>query len=209
MLNHFYPNHRNDVLAKVLGRSMSSINNAAHKWEFKKSDEFVKELTRRSWQKGNHENSIKHQFRKNHEPWNKGTKGLQIGGVQTQFKPGNVPHGTKYDGAISVRTDTSGHTYKYIRIKKSVWKLYHRHVWEQHHGPIPEKHVVVFKDGNWQNCDISNLECISTRENMLRNSVQRYPEEIKEVIRARAVLTRTINSIIHPKSQENGKEQND
>ena len=53
----------------------------------------------------------------------------------------------------------------------------HRVVWEQHHGPIPPKHVVRFKDGNTMNWDISNLEMISQTGKMECNTIQRVPAE--------------------------------
>ena len=40
------------------------------------------------------------------------------------------------------------------------WKRKSNVVWEQHHGKIPEGHVIVFLDSNSLNCDISNLECV-------------------------------------------------
>jgi hypothetical protein len=36
----------------------------------------------------------------------------------------------------------------------------HRHVWEDHHGPIPPKHDVHHIDRNTLNNAIDNLECI-------------------------------------------------
>jgi len=38
------------------------------------------------------------------------------------------------------------------------WVLYHRHVWEQANGPIPDNYCIRFKDGDKMNCNISNLE---------------------------------------------------
>lgn len=88
----------------------------------------------------------------------------------TQFKKGNEPHNTRSDGEISIRKDKSGLSYQYIRIKKAKWELLQRVIWEKHHGKIPAKHVVTFKDGNTMNCNIENLELLSMEENMLRNS---------------------------------------
>lgn len=96
----------------------------------------------------------------------------------TRFQSGQLPHNTKEDGVIVPRKDTTGRYYKYIRIAKSNWELYHRVVWKKHHGPIPENHVVVFKDSDSMNTNIENLELISMTENMLRNSTHHYPKEI-------------------------------
>ncbi len=87
----------------------------------------------------------------------------------TMFKKGNKPHNTKHDNAVSIRKDSSGYQYKYIRISEGNWKLLHRIVWEDANGPIPKDHLIVFKDKDALNCDISNLECISNTENLDRN----------------------------------------
>ena len=205
LLHHFYPRHTSQLLAKVLNRSESSIWNAAQKWDFRKDAEFIAELTRRNWQKGRHENSKKHFFTKEHKPWNKGMKGLQIGGKETQFKPGTQPPNTKYDGAITLRGTSKkigSEPYLYIRISKAKWKLLHRHVWEQHKGPIPKGHIITFKDGNFRNCNIENLECITMAENMKRNSFH-YGET--EEIQKLKKLTRDLSYYITKKSKKNGK----
>lgn len=97
----------------------------------------------------------------------------------TRFKKGHLPFNSKRDGTISIREDTrTGISYKYIRVKKNVWDLYHRHIWEQHYGKIPEDMIVVFKDGDSLNTALENLELITMSENMLRNSKHNYPKEI-------------------------------
>lgn len=42
--------------------------------------------------------------------------------------------------------------------------LLHRDIWEFYNGPIPDGYHVHHKDGNWDNNDISNLECIPASE---------------------------------------------
>lgn len=97
---------------------------------------------------------------------------------QTRFKKGHVPHNTLFDGAIVANKDKTGRIYQYIRISKRVWELYHRYLWEQAHGKIPEEHVLIFIDGDTTNVSLNNLKLISYTENMLRNSKHNYPEEI-------------------------------
>jgi hypothetical protein len=109
-------------------------------------------------------------FVKNIRPWNKGKKGLNIGGKETQFKKGNLPHNTLYDGCVRIRHHKrDNRDYQWIRISKGNWKMYSRYVWEQHNGKIPAAHIIVHKDGNTLNCDITNLEMISMAENIKRN----------------------------------------
>lgn len=107
-------------------------------------------------------------FKPGNVPFNKGTKGL-TGRNRTSFKKGQQPHNTKHDGAVTVRTDSSGTAYKYTRIKSGKWVLYHRHLWEQANGPIPEGHILVFRDRDPMNCELDNLELITRSENLRRN----------------------------------------
>lgn len=74
-----------------------------------------------------------------------------------------------------------------------VWPLLNRHVWEQHHGPIPPKHLVVFKDHDRSNCALENLELISMAENAGRNRMwNRLPRELCEAIQLNGTLKRKL-----------------
>lgn len=114
----------------------------------------------------------------------------------TWFPKGHQPHNTMNDGMISTRIDAGGIPYKYIRISKSKWELYHRYVWTKQHGEIPSGMVVTFKDKDSTNCDITNLELISRKQNMQRNSVHKLPEEIKQALRYVAGFNRKINTYV-------------
>lgn len=112
-------------------------------------------------------------FKKGHNPWNAGRTDMRVS-PQSEFKKGNMPANTLHDGAITTRKDRDSKTaqlrrYKYIRVALGKWELYQRYVWEQHFGPIPERHIVRFKDGNTLNCDIGNLELITMSENARGN----------------------------------------
>lgn len=113
---------------------------------------------------------------------------------RTWFKKGGVPHNTKTDLYVSARYHKKDKRwYLYIREKLGKWELLHRHLYKKFVGEIPKNYVVAFKDGDSLNCITSNLELITRQENMQRNSVQRYPEELKDIIRTKGVLTRLIN----------------
>lgn len=132
-------------------------------------------------------------FKPGFTPWNKGMKGLNMGGQQTQFKKGHLPHNTRHDGATRISKDG----YIEERVALHVWKLKHRLVWEQHNGPIPPGYNVKFKDGNRQNVDISNLYMVSRKENMLQNTIHNYPPEVKQAIHNVTRLTKTIKKQEH------------
>lgn len=120
-------------------------------------------------------------------------KGLQMGGEKTQFKKGNRPHTwvpvgseriTK-DGIRQRKVSDTGHGPR-------DWRSVHSIVWEQHHGPIPAGHLVVFKDRDRTNIVIENLELITRGENARRNSIHNLPPEIKGAIYAVTALKRGI-----------------
>jgi hypothetical protein len=172
-----------------------------------KSPSFVREQRRRIIFNPNH-GFLKNSFKKGNIPNNKGKKMEDwisspeaIKKIRaTQYKPGNKPRQTKYDGAISIRTDNGDRKYKYIRISECKWAMLHRYVWTTHRGDIPNGYNIVFKDGNTMNCEIENLECISNEELMQRNTLHNYPEELQT-----AIITK--NKILK-KIKNYGKKQN-
>lgn len=108
-------------------------------------------------------------FPKGHVPANKGKHTETRGRMRdTQFRKGHMPHNEHPIGTEIVRSDG------YVQVKVAdpdVWKLKHRLVWEQHNGPIPEGGLVVFRDGDPQNTDISNLALIDKSVNMRLNQL--------------------------------------
>ena len=108
-------------------------------------------------------------FEKGHVPANKGIKGWSSGGrsVETQFKKGRPAHEARnYLPIGSTRLTKDGYIERKMTDDPSLvparrWVMEHRRVWEQHNGPIPDKHVVVFLDGDKLNCQIDNLRCVS------------------------------------------------
>lgn len=123
---------------------------------------------------------------------------------KTCFKKGNIPHTTKHDGCIVIKhghKKRDGRPYKWIRLSKSKWQPLHAYNWKRAGNKIPKGYIVVFKNGDTMNCDISNLELISMKENVKRNSIHRYPAELKQAIRMLKKIERKIK-------QQNGKKQN-
>jgi hypothetical protein len=57
--------------------------------------------------------------------------------------------------------------------------------------------VVNFIDGNYMNCELSNLRLKTRGEMAIMNSIHRYPAELQEVMRLKCKL----------KSKTNGKQQ--
>ena len=187
-----YPHHSTKYIAELLGVTISKVYNTAWNAKVKKSAEYM--LTPESGRII--EPSVANQFKPGHTPHNKGKQmdaEIYEKVAPTMFKKGNKPHNTKPIGTINIRADKSGRLYQYIKIKDCQWELLQRHVWTQANGEIPPGSVVIFLDGNYLNCDISNLQVISRRENMARNTIQRYPAELQQVMRLKCKLNKKIN----------------
>lgn len=190
-----FPHERTQNIADDLGLTYSQVSNRAHSMGLRKSDEF-----KMSNQSGRHnliEGGKKFRFPKGHEPANKGKKmpdEIYEKVKHSMFKKGNRPHNWKPDGSVVERIDKKTDIkYLYYKIKDSHWILYHHKIWQDADGPIPDKHIIRFKDGNQLNCDLSNLELISMVENVNRNSIRRFPEELQNVIILKAKLKKKIN----------------
>lgn len=113
-------------------------------------------------------------YQKGHPP---GTKGKTIEEIckhdpeklarvrSTQFKKGDRPINEMPIGTVVANSQG------YLIRKKQMeggqwdrWEFLHRAVWEEHNGPVPDGMIIMFKDGNKQNCDISNLMLVSRGE---------------------------------------------
>lgn len=133
-----------------------------------------------------------HRFVKGHIPANKGKKmpaELYAKCSPIMFRKGNIPGNTRPVG--SERLTKEGYT-EVKTAEPNIWKLKHRIVWEQVHGPIPEGCNIQFRNGNRQDIRIENLYLISRAEQLKEeNSLcARYPEGLQKAIRARGALKR-------------------
>jgi hypothetical protein len=187
-----YPNNSSKYIAELLGVTISKVYNTAWAANVKKSAEYM--LTPASGRII--EPSVPNQFKPGHTPHNKGKQmdaEIYEKVAPTMFKKGNKPANTKPVGTINVRLDSQNRPYQYIKIKDSHWELLQRYVWTKAHGEIPSGSVVIFLDGNYLNCDLTNLQVITRRENMARNTIQRYPAELQEIMKLTCKLKRKTN----------------
>ena len=191
-----FPHEKTQGIADDLGFTYSQVANRAFSMGLKKTLEF-----KRSESSGRHnliEGGKKFRYTPGHTPFNKGKEmpaEIYEKVKATMFKKGNRPHNWKPDGTIVARKDAdqSGRVYMYYKVRDSKWILYHQKIWIDANGPIPKGSMIRFIDGNTKNCDISNLEMVSMKDNMLRNSIQRFPEEIQQVIKLTSKLKKKIN----------------
>ena len=204
ILRQRYPHELTHDIARDLGRSLSSVYGRAERLELSKTTELRQATGRMS---STHPNTIASRFKPGMTTWNKGMKGLQIGGIETQFKKGHrggralenyQPIGTERiskDGYLERKTNDD------MPLQKR-WRAVHLLVWEAAHGPLPKGHAIRFKDGDKTNIQLSNLELLSRADNMRRNTIHRYPPELKDAIRTIGRIKRKLKP-----NQENEHEQ--
>lgn len=56
-----------------------------------------------------------------------------------------------------------------IKTAPGTWVPKHRYLWEQSNGPLPDKHVVIFADGDNRNFELSNLLLIKRKHLAILN----------------------------------------
>lgn len=189
-----FPNQKTQIIADELRLTYSQVANRAHAMGLRKSEEF--KMSDKSGRHNLIEGGKKFRYTKGNIPANKGKKmtpELYEKCKVSMWKSGHRPHNWKPDGSIVERIDNTGKVYMYYKIKDSHWILYHNKIWMDHYGAIPNGNIIIFKDGNSRNCDLSNLEMISRKDNMIKNTIRRFPIELQEVIKLKSKLKKKIN----------------
>lgn len=135
-------------------------------------------------------------FVRGESPWNKGQPFTSGGrSTETQFKPGQKPHTWNQIGHERVTKD--GYRQRKMTdtgVTRRDYVFLHHLLWVEHHGPVPDGCAIVFRNGDKADIRIDNLECISRRELMLRNSFHtNYPPEVRKLVQLRGAITRQIN----------------
>jgi hypothetical protein len=113
------------------------------------------------------------QFVKGQEPWNRGqpqSQWMSPEGIEkckaTYFQKDRSINNSNHN---EVPVGTEIIELGYVRVKTSErnglashpwWKWKHHMIWEQHYGPIPKGHKIIFIDGDRFNFDINNLMCV-------------------------------------------------
>lgn len=144
-------------------------------------------------------------FQKGNVPSNKGKKmpkELYNKAKPTMFKSGHKPANTRPVGTIEKRSDT--YWWKKISEDKVParrnWKQIHRILWEEANGPVPEGHVIIFKDGNTDNLDLDNLMMVTMQERLLMARHGLFVKDYPELTESGAVLAKLMNIINQKKN---------
>lgn len=208
ILRRCYPHNTAAAVAEAIGRSLSSVQWRARRLGLTKSEAFKASDRSGRIQRGKQSEAMKRtQFKPGTVPVNKGVRrpGWAPGRMaETQFKKGRPAHEARNYVPIGTEKITKdGQLVRKVTDDPSIfpvrrWVSVARLVWEEAHGPIPPKHVIAFKPG----CATTDparitpdvLVMRSMREHLKRNSVQRFPPELRKVIQLKGALTRVINN---------------
>lgn len=202
-LRKYYPTTFMKDMCEYLGRSEKSIYMQAKLLGIKKDKDVL-----HKWHKDNVPKSfLENRYKKGDIPHN---KGVPMGEEKyekckgTMFKKGQTPKNTHPDGdgAITFRRNKDWHCYN-VRISKGKWIPLHRYVWQEVNGAIPKGFIVTFKNGDYHDCRIENLELMSRADNMRRNSFRNYPPEVRQMIATKGGFNRKLNKIIKEYEQKN------
>lgn len=141
---------------------------------------------------GNHgiSTGLTGRFEKGHVPVNKGKKFPGTGNITT-FKKGNIPANKMKVGEDVITTDG------YVKTKiaePNVWEYKHKLIWAEAHGPVPEKHSVIFADGNKLNLSIDNLLLVSRAELLMLNR-RRLISEDSELTKTGLNVVKVMNKV--------------
>lgn len=200
LLRKLYPDEVAAEVAKALNMSVFTVYNKANGLGLKKSPAFYASDKSARIQRGKQNPAmIATRIQPGHTPWNKGMKGLQIGGQATQFKPGCRPHTWVPVGSYRINSDRC--------LERKVndlpgsnhvrWHPVSRLVWEAVNGPVPKGHMVVFKPGRrtttLEEITIDRVECITRAENATRNHPRSKSPELGKLVQLRGAITRQIN----------------
>ncbi len=215
MLRWLYPDFKADTVAQCTGRSVGSVHRKAVLLGIGKSEAFKSSFASGRIQAANTDpRMLATRFKPGHKTWNtglKGSTGTHENCRKTQFKPGQKPNTWVPVGSYRINSNKRIH-----RLERKMnenpgpshvrWIPVTRLVWEQHHGPVPDKHIVVFADSKQattvlEEITIDKLICISRAENARRNSAAAHSTEYGRLAQLKGAITRQVNRIIKEHEQ--------
>lgn len=150
---------------------------------------------------------IKGYFKKGQIPWNKGKRGVNYEGCKaTQFKKGHKPANWRPLGSERISKDG------YIEVKiadgrlNKNWKAKHVMIWEEHNGPVPSGHAVIFGDRNKRNFNLDNLILVS-RAQLARMNQKGLIYDNTELTKTGILIADIYNKIGEKKKSGKGRQK--
>ena len=196
LLRRRYPHESTESIAADMGRSTSSIYARVASLGLHKSDSYAAQQAERNSARLVHL-GMQHQFHAGLVPWNAGRRFVSGGrSIETRFKPGQKPHTWRPIG--TERLTKEGYLERKVMdtcVTKNDYKPVHHIVWEEAGREIPPGHVLAFKDGNKRNFALENLELLTRKQLMARNTIHNYGPEVAQLAQLRGAIKRQINRL--------------
>lgn len=195
-LRRTFPHTHTATVARQLRRTYTSTAGRAAKLGLHKSVAYLARH-RRTGGERLRIFGARSRFPRGHVPANKGLRrpGWSPGRMkETQFKPGVPSWRTMAIGSMRL---VDGYVYRKISDTPNVpwtrnWKVEHQLVWERAHGALPAGHVVVFRNSDRTDIRLENLERLTRRELMARNTVHNLPKPLAQAVQLLGALNRKI-----------------
>jgi HNH endonuclease len=183
------------AVARRLRRSLTAIYARAGLLGLKKSAAYLLSPDACRLRRGDHVGA-RTRFGKGHAPANKGLRrpGWFRGRMrETQFKRGErrgvalklwKPIGTE-------RVSKDGYLERKINNDLPLqrrWRAVHLILWESVHGPVPRGHAVAFRNGDKSDIRLDNLDLITRRALMARNTVHALPKPLAQAVQLLGAL---------------------
>lgn len=212
LLRALYPDTPTATVAARVGHSLSSTYQRAYRLGLSKSAAF---LASPAACRTNGRQGMGTRFGKGHVPANKGLRrpGWGPGRMKdTQFRKGERRGvAAQHHRPVGSQRLVDGYLYTKVSDTPGVpwtrnWKPTHVLLWEQHHGPVPRGHAIVFKSGDRTDIRLENLERVTRRELMLRNTIHNYPKPIAEAMQLLGALRRKINRKTNEQTNQQASE---
>lgn len=197
-LRDCYPHVRTTTLAAVLRRTLTATYGRARLLALAKSPAYLESPAAcRLRRAGDEHPGRATQFTKGHVSPTKGLRrpGYGPGRMKTtQFKPGGTNHNVMPIGSTRL---VEGYVYRKVSAVRYVpytvnWKPEHHLIWIAARGPIPPGHALRFTNGNRLDVRLDNLELITRRALLARNSIHTLPPVLAETVRLLASLNRQL-----------------
>jgi hypothetical protein len=200
LLRAIYPDRPTADVARQLRRSVNAVHARADLLGLTKSAAYRASPQACRLRRGDNVGA-RFRFPKGHVPANKGLRrpGWGPGRMrETQFKPGqrSGQAAAHYMPIGSTRL-VDGYVYRKVSDVPNVpytvnWKPENHLIWIAAHGLLPPGHALRFRNGDRTDVRLDNLELVTRRAMMARNSIHNLPQPLAETIQLLGALTRQI-----------------
>lgn len=195
-----FPDVPTRALARALGRTLTAVSARAGLLGLSKSAAYLASPHACRLRRGDNVGAA-YRFPPGHVPANKGLRrpGWHSGRMrETQFQPGmRSGKAAAHHMPVGSTRLIDGYLYRKVSDVPGVvwsvnWKPEHVLLWTAAHGQIPSGYALAFKNHDRTDVRLDNVECLSRRDLMRRNSVHNLPKPLAETIQLLGALTRQI-----------------